>query len=128
MDEMLYNILCRYFSILGNTGYVSYDQVAKLLVLNFYRDLLLEDYHGLLTNEDILMIEKAFDCLYGSTCLIPYYDYLKMGKLNIGSMNELACRVKALEEAKALKAIHDITPYEEGADDDIIVTMEEGDN
>lgn len=128
MGEMLYNSLCRYYNILCNTGYVPYNDVTKLLVLAFYWDMLMHNTHWCASEEDYHLIEKALNCLYGSTCLIPYPDYLKMSKLNIGSMTELACRVKALEDAKALKTIHDITPYEGSADDDIIVTMEEDDN
>ena len=39
----------------------------------------------------------ALDCLFGSTCLIPYPDYLKMGKLHLGDMTEVSQRISQNE-------------------------------
>jgi hypothetical protein len=64
------------------------------------------DYRGLLSKDDYRLIEKALDCLYGSTCLIPYPDYLKMNKLHLGEMTEMAQRVKTLEDTDVVKVIH----------------------
>jgi hypothetical protein len=62
------------------------------------------DYRGLLEKEDYMVIEKALNCLFGSSCLIPYPDYLKMNKLHLGEMTELAQRVKVIEDTPVLKA------------------------
>ena len=88
MDRMIYSILDNYFNALGKLGYISYSQVEKLLILVFYRDFVYNDYEGLISKEDYHYIERALDCLYGSSCLIPYPDYLKMGKLHLGGMGE----------------------------------------
>ena len=104
MDNMVYQSLMSYFHTLEVKGYMSFPQVQKLLVLCFYRDFVFQDYRGILTKEDYRLIEQVLDCLYGSACLIPYPDYLKMNKLHLGEMTEMAQRVKTLEETEVLKA------------------------
>ena len=107
-------------------GYMSHSHAQKLLVLIFYRDFILKDYRGLLSKEDYHLIERALDCLYGTTCLIPYPDYLKMGKLNLGGMTELAQRVKKLEKEPVLKLVHDkSTIINPDSESDIEVIAEE---
>lgn len=123
MDEILYNSLSSYFHALEYKGYMPYPQMQKLLVLIFYRDFVYNDYRGLISKDDYLMIERALDCLYGSTCLIPYPDYLKMGKLHIGEMTEMANRVKNLENTEVLKAFD----FEGSDDSDIVIVKNEED-
>ena len=123
MDEILYNSLSSYFHALEYKGYMPYPQMQKLLVLIFYRDFVYNDYRGLISKDDYLMIERALDCLYGSTCLIPYPDYLKMGKLHIGEMTEMANRVKNLENTEVLKAFD----FEGSDDSDITIVKNEED-
>ena len=107
MDEMILNSLNQYYTVLKKTGYYKYADVRKLLVLIFYRDFVFNDYRGLLTKADYMLIERALNCLYGTTCLIPYPDYLKMGKLHLGEMTEMAQRVKNIEDTNVIKLIHD---------------------
>ena len=121
MDEIIYNALGSYYNVLEKKGYMSYANMQKLLLLIFYRDFVFHDYRGILSREDYLLIERALDCLWGSTCLIPYPDYLKMGKLHLGETTELANRLKALEESKILKAFD----ADGTSDSDIIITAEE---
>ena len=104
MDRMIYSILDNYFNALGKLGYISYSQVEKLLILVFYRDFVYNDYEGLISKEDYHYIERALDCLYGSSCLIPYSDYLKMGKLHLGQMEEINARLKRVENAKVVES------------------------
>jgi hypothetical protein len=97
------------------------SDAQKLLILSFYRDFVFRDYRGIITKDDYLLIERALDCLYGTTCLIPYPDYLKMSKLYLGQMTEMAQRVKTLEDTPVLKAFD-----ADGTNDsDIIITAEE---
>lgn len=107
MDELVYNSLIKYFNTLEKTGYMADSNTAKLLVLAFYKDFVYDDYRGLIDNEDYHLIERALDCIYGTSCLTPYPDYLKMGKLNLGQVSELACRVRTLEEEPVLKLLRD---------------------
>ena len=124
MDNLLYDAYTRYFHALEAKGYMSHKEAEKLLVVHFYRDFVFRDYWGVLTKEDYLTIEKALDCLYGSTCLIPYPDYLKMGKLHLGQMTEMACRLKTLEGTQVLKLA---TNAEEliDPDSDVLVMQKE---
>lgn len=77
MDNIVYNAFLNYFNTLEVTGYLAYGQAQKLLVLNLYKDLLSGNYDEYLNEEDRKLINKALDCIYGSTCLVPYPDYLK---------------------------------------------------
>lgn len=121
MDEMLYNSLSSYYHALELKGYMPNKDIQKLLLLIFYRDFVFSDYRGILSREDYLMIERALDCLYGSTCLIPYPDYLKMSKLHLGEITEMAQRVKNLEDTDVLKAFD----ADGTSDSDIIIVAEE---
>ena len=109
MDNMIYDALGRYYNALEKTGYIAYPNMEKLLILIFYRDFVYNDYRGLLSREDYHLIEEALDCLYGSTCLIPYPDYLKMGKLHLGQMEEIDARLKAVEDTKVVKGKNHVT-------------------
>ena len=104
MDRIIYDALCGYYNALGKTGYLPDSQSQKLLVLCFYRDFVYQDYRAQLSRADYHIIERALDCLWGSSCLIPYPDYLKMGKLHIGEITEMAQRVENLENTEVLKA------------------------
>ena len=107
MDEILFQALTKYYHLLEMTGYASEKQSSKLLVLCFLRDVIYKDYKGFVSKEDYRLIERALDCIYGSSCLIPYPDYLKMGKLHLGEMTEMAERVQILEDTVVLKATTD---------------------
>ena len=119
MDNILYDALSSYYHALEQTGYMPHSHAQRLLLLIFYKDFTLRDYRGLLSREDYHLIEKALDCLWGSSCLIPYPDYLKMGKLHLGEMTELTNRVKTLEDAEVLKAFD-----AESTDGDIVIVEE----
>ena len=121
MDRILYDSLSKYFHALEVKGYMPYKDMVKLLVLGFYRDFVFSDYRGIITRDDYLLIERALDCLYGSTCLIPYPDYLKMSKLHLGEITEMAHRVKTLEDTDVLKAFD----ADGTSDSDIIIIAEE---
>ena len=122
MDEILFEALTKYYHALELKGYMAMPQSAKLLVMCFYRDFMFHDYRGLLSKRDYCLIERALDCIYGTSCLIPYPDYLKMGKLHLGEMTEMAQRVKDLEDTNVVKVLYDAG---EDTSSDIIIT--EGD-
>ena len=120
MDEIILNSLTQYYAILKQRGYYNINGAIHILVLCFFRDFVYNDYNGLITKADYSLIEKALNCLFGSNCLIPYPDYLKMGKLHLGEMTEMAQRVKTLEETKVLKAMD----ADDSSDSDIIIIEE----
>ena len=111
MDEFIYNSLLHYFSALCKTGYYKQGDVNKLIVLIYLNTLLTEDFRGYVSEEDYATIEKALNCLYGTSCLIPYPEYKKMGNLKLGDLTELAQRVKTLEDTEVIKVYY-------GDDDD----------
>ncbi len=104
MDKFIYTSITQYYDALSKLGYHKYGDVFSLLILSFLRDFVYEDYRARLSREDYHEIEKALNCLFGSSCLIPYPDYLKMGKLHIGEITEIAHRVETLENTEVLKA------------------------
>lgn len=95
MDEFFYNSVSNYFHALEYSGYMSRKKSESLLVLLFYYNLIYNDYRGRVTQEHYHTIEQALNCLYGSNCLIPYPDYLKMGKLKLGEMAEIIARIES---------------------------------
>ena len=125
MDEIVYEALSKYFHALEIHGYMSKTHSIKLLVLSFFKDFVFHDYRGILTREDYCLIERALDCLYGTSCLIPYPDYLKMGKLHLGEMTEMAQRVKTLEDTDVVKVMHDFENADDVQSDVMIVTNDE---
>lgn len=125
MDEILYNALTKYYHALELKGYMANSHAVKLLILIFFRDFIFHDYRGLITKEDYHLIEKALDCIYGSTCLIPYPDYLKMGKLYLGEMTEMAQRVKTLEDTPVLKLLNTEDAESNPNSDVLVVTDDE---
>ena len=123
MDNIIFNSLIHYYTALSKLGYYKYGDVFSLLVLCFISDFVYHDYRGVLSKGDYHTIDKALTCLFGSNCLIPYPDYLKMGKLHIGEITELANRVETLEDTPVLKSFN----AEGTSDSDIIITEEEKD-
>ena len=121
MDNIVYNAITQYYTALSKLGYYRYGDVFSLLVLCFFRDFVYHDYRGLLSKSDYSIIEKALNCLFGTNCLIPYPDYLKMGKLHLGQMTELAHRVKVIEDTDVLKAFDS----DGTCDSEVIVIAEE---
>ena len=126
MDSIIYEAIAKYYHALEVKGYMSDSQAYKLLVMAFYNEFVKNDYRGTLSKEDYHLIEKALDCLYGTTCLIPYPDYLKMGKLHLGQMEEIDARLTAVEKTKVVKGKNhiqnipdiDLTPYDQIDDKD----------
>lgn len=84
MDNVLYESLSRYFNILSKLGYMNYTDVNKLLVLIFVYDLLESDCSAFITEEEYRVISSALYCLYGSTCLIPYPEYIADTSISCG--------------------------------------------
>lgn len=125
MDDILYEALTKYYHALEVKGYMSKTHSTKLLVMTFYRDFMFNDYRALLSKRDYCLIERALDCIYGTSCLIPYPDYLKMGKLHLGEMTEMAQRIKNLEETEVIKAIHDLNSVNGNTQSDVLIMAEE---
>ena len=66
-----------YFATLAQFGYKRQTDVNKLLAYIFIVELLTGDMRFLIAEDDYRYIERALHCLYGSTCLIPYPEYVR---------------------------------------------------
>lgn len=100
MVNQVYSAINKYFGHLANTGYMSQDNVNKLLLFDIIYNLLDNDFRALVNEEDYQTINNALYCLYGSTCLIPFPDYYNNKTKRVmykGSMSELAHRVDVAE-------------------------------
>lgn len=127
MGEILYEALSKYYHALELKGYMSKAHSNKLLLLAFFWDFTYNDYRGILSKEDYCLIEKALDCIYGTSCLIPYPDYLKMGKLHLGEITEMAQRVKTLEDTDVVKVMQDLNNVDDTTQSDIYIVSEDSD-
>lgn len=74
--DNIYKSSKTYFNTLTKLGYKKQDDVNKLLVYTFIGDMLTGNMRHFITKEDYEAIEKALYCLYGSSCLIPYPQYV----------------------------------------------------
>lgn len=72
VEANVLNSLNRYFNVLEITGSLKQSDVDKLLVYKFISELLNSEVSSFITEGDYSFIDKALNCLYGSTCLIPY--------------------------------------------------------
>ena len=113
MDEFVYNSVYHYFTALDKLGYYKQEDVNKLLVLLFFYNFTTDDYKGNISKKDYALIDKALYCLYGTSCLIPYPDYLKMGDLHLGDLSEVVTRIKNIENTKVIKSKQDIQEVED---------------
>ena len=79
LDELTFQALDRYFSVLQKTGYIQYKDVDKLILLIFLQEII-DQYPYYVTESDYNIINDILVCLYGSTCLIPYSQYQKVSE------------------------------------------------
>lgn len=125
MDKILYEALSKYYHALELKGYMSKAHSDKLLILAFFWDFTYNDYWGILSKKDYCLIEKALDCIYGTSCLIPYPSYMKSGKLHLGEVTELAQRIKALEDTEVVKVIQDLDSTDDNTQSDIYIAVKD---
>lgn len=69
LDNELYESIYRYFKVLSQFGYKSYEDVNRLLVMLYISDILSE-YQ--VAEEDLRTLQNCMYCMYGTTCLVPY--------------------------------------------------------
>lgn len=127
MDDILYNSLFKYFDTLSSTGYVSYKDVDKLLLLTIIQEFIYNDFRGFITEDDYREIEKFLYRIFGTSCLIPYPNYCNnytMNKLHLGDISELSHRVdineSKIQEVRDTKVVK-VLPTEDETVDDIIL-------
>ena len=99
MDNLLCEILDRYFRTLSNYGYRNYGDVKKLLFYIFIQELV-STPSIVISEEDYKHIENALYCIYGTSCLIPYPKYCENAMyLHLGDIVEISRRLDENERA-----------------------------
>lgn len=86
LTELSYNGINTYFNTLATLGYKNYKEVNKLLTLLFIEEFINGPFSLYINEEDYRTITNVLYCLYGSTCLIPYPEYIS-GTSLIQSLN-----------------------------------------
>lgn len=103
MERIVYSTLNNYFHTLEMKGYVPYTDSSKALILSFYWEYIYNTSGHTIDKDEYRMIEKALNCLYGSTCLIPYPDYIKLGNTSSGQVLEIDVTLNAMGNVKVVK-------------------------
>lgn len=77
----LFNGIEYYFNAATQLGYVKDSDVEKLLMYICIQELLegVTRYH--VTESDYKIMEQALTCMYGSSCLLPYPQYVRSSNL-----------------------------------------------
>ena len=69
-----FTAVSRYFHRLKTFGYIPDTETDKVIALFAIKDMV----NNLLLNEEqYRIVEKALSCLYGSSWLLPYPEYIK---------------------------------------------------
>ena len=130
MDDVLYSSILKYFNTLSSTGYISYNDVDKLLLLVTIEEFIYNDFRGFITENDYREIEKFLYKIFGTSCLTPYPNYCNnytMNKLHLGDISELSYRVSVnednIEELQNTKVVK-VIPSEDKIVDDIDTSIE----
>lgn len=72
MNNLAHVSITNYFNALASSGYKSDKETYKLLVLLFINELLDSSFSLYITEEDYKTIDNVLNCIYGSSCLIPF--------------------------------------------------------
>ena len=72
LDELSYDSLNNYFKTIVAVGYKSHNEVDKLILLLFIKEFTNSPFSLYIDEEDYNTINNVLNCLYGTTCLIPY--------------------------------------------------------
>lgn len=101
MDELLYEILKKYYIIIEKLGYLNDEIVYNILYLIALDELTSQDYDGLLTQEDYQCIIESIYKILGNNCIIPLpklNNNINMDLLHIGDISYLTNKIKVYDE------------------------------
>ena len=96
LDKLAADSLERYFTVLESVGYVSDVNTNKLILLQFLQEFLWE-YQGYITEADYTKIESILQCLAGSSCLIPFKEYILVSQPSPGYIYTVPVRITQCE-------------------------------
>lgn len=104
-DAMEYNNIMkeaydRYFKTLSKVGYINDCQTYKLLVCGFLTSLLDPFYSGFISEEDYNYLTDGITCLMGTSCLIPYKEYILMSEPVRYSLEDTEFRITEVTQLR----------------------------
>ena len=68
MNDIVYIMIKKYMDTLSYLGYINNDRVFRILVMEFLREILSNEYSKTITETEHRDIERAISCLEGSSC------------------------------------------------------------
>lgn len=71
MENLIYTTLNNYLLYLNKFGYTNIEEVNKILILLWIKEIL-DNKYFILSNEDIINIKKAYYKLFGTSYIIPF--------------------------------------------------------
>lgn len=92
LNNITFDALQRYFTVLESLGYVKETDTNKLLLLQFLQEFLLE-YQYYITEEDCGLIEKILQCFSQSSCLFPFREYKQLSQPITGYVYSIPVRI-----------------------------------
>ena len=102
LDNLAYTGVSNYFEIISKVGYKSDKEVNKLLTFLFIEDLINGPLSIYIEEEDYKTIVNALYCLFGSTCLVPYPEFIVDSSL----IQKLKLEAPRITEDNILRATH----------------------
>lgn len=115
MDSVYFTALDNYYKNLEKFGYRKYTDVFKILVLRFYKTFIFENLERAIPEDDYRLIEKALECVFGTSCLIPYQCYVMDKNIVNTQLSQLIKRVEQIE-AKVEEIPDNIVVYQESSE------------
>lgn len=112
LNNITFDALERYYTVLENLGYTTESDTNKLLLLQFLQGFL-QEFIYYITEEDYNTIEKIVQCLTQTSCLIPYREYqllsipltnyinnvpIKITQDNVINVNELTNNLNLVDQ------------------------------
>ena len=103
LNKLVADSLERYFTVLGSVGYVSEANTNKLILLQFIQEFL-QEFQEYIAEEDYTKIESILQCLAGSSCLIPFKEYMLISQSNQGYIYNIPVRIT---QCRVLRHVED---------------------
>ena len=104
LDNLVYESLSRYFTVLQSLGYIPDTDTNKLILLQFIQEFLYE-YQGYITEDDYRVLEQIMQCLSGTSCLIPFKQYQQLSIPVTGYIFNIPYRISMQTEGQHLRAV-----------------------
>lgn len=82
ISEVVYKMFLNYFSNLEYLGFYADNITYNMIILSFIEDILKGKYGIIESEEDYKIIDNFLYTVYGTSCVIPYPEYIKEIQFN----------------------------------------------